>query len=190
MGTNSGGKVMNEPDYCKRCNLYTMQKQEPEADETEDVWYCPICDQFEVKISSTIGKNNRQETKMEPKFKAWDKDSKVMRSWNDLILTKDEGDDFWLIGYKENTCITSFDHDQVLIQSTGVPDKNGVEIYEGFLVKPERGEPFVVEHFIKGQGIIKHVNISASGHSFEGIYSGPELEVIGDIYTNTDAINV
>lgn len=45
---------MNEPDYCERCDLYTMQKQEPEPDETEDVWYCPVCDQFKVIDNSAI----------------------------------------------------------------------------------------------------------------------------------------
>lgn len=51
---------MNEPDYCERCNLYTMQKQEPEPDETEDVWYCPICDQFEVRVNSAIVSDNEK----------------------------------------------------------------------------------------------------------------------------------
>ncbi|MGH1811305.1 hypothetical protein ABE893_11195 [Enterococcus entomosocium] len=45
---------MNEPDYCERCNFYTMQKQESEPDETEDVWYCPVCDQFKVIDNSAI----------------------------------------------------------------------------------------------------------------------------------------
>lgn len=49
---------MNEPDYCERCDLYTMQKQEPEPDETEDVWYCPVCDQFKVIDNSAIVSDN------------------------------------------------------------------------------------------------------------------------------------
>lgn len=52
---------MNEPDYCERCNLYTMQKQEPEPDETEDVWYCPVCDQFKVIDNSAIVSDSKQE---------------------------------------------------------------------------------------------------------------------------------
>lgn len=49
---------MNEPDYCERCVLYTMQKQDTEPDETEDVWYCPVCDQFEVRVNSAIVSDN------------------------------------------------------------------------------------------------------------------------------------
>lgn len=57
---------MSEPDYCIRCNLYTMQKQEPEPDETEDVWYCPVCDQFEVRANSTIVSDSGKKASKKP----------------------------------------------------------------------------------------------------------------------------
>ena len=57
---------MNEPDYCERCDFYTMQKQEPEPDETEDVWYCPVCDQFEVRANSAIVSDNGIQTSKKP----------------------------------------------------------------------------------------------------------------------------
>lgn len=79
--------------------------------------------------------------------------------------------------------------DVILMQSTGLKDKNGVEIFEGDVVKPDRGEPFVVKYFIKCQGIIKQVGISTSGHSFEGIYGSEELEVIGNIYANPELLS-
>ena len=44
---NRGGIDMNEPDYCERCDLYTMQKQESEPEDTCEFWYCPVCDTFE-----------------------------------------------------------------------------------------------------------------------------------------------
>jgi len=43
---------MNEPDYCERCDLYTMQKQEPEPEDTCETWYCPVCDTFEERTDT------------------------------------------------------------------------------------------------------------------------------------------
>lgn len=128
---------------------------------------------------------------MIPKFRAWDKDSKVMRSWKDVILEKDEGDDFWLIGYKENVCITSFDHEQILMQSTGLQDKNGVEIYVDDIVRNDKGEIGRVVYLKQEAGCVVvlpksdyrlgHRNTGepydvASGHEVLGnIHANPEL---------------
>lgn len=118
------------------------------------------------------------------KFRAWDKDSKVMRLWEDLILTKDDGDDFWLIGYKENACITSFDHEQILMQYTGLKDKNGVEIYEGDIVRYFRNELAVIVYRNGGVDIR-----SLSWKECEPLQKRlGEIEVIGNIYQNKDLI--
>lgn len=130
---------------------------------------------------------------MIPKFRAWDEDSKVMRSWKDLILEKDGGDDFWLIGYKENACITSFDHDQILMQSTGMEDKNGVEIYEGDIVL------FTIEDgFDYVYGKPGRINLSLQwGAGVRAISSGNyplrkcrEVRIIGNIYENPELLEV
>lgn len=118
---------------------------------------------------------------MVPRFRCWDKDSKVMRSWKDLILEKDSGDDFWLIGYKENACITSFDHEQILMQSTGLKDKNGVEIFEGDVVE-WLGHRGIVEFVLNNQ---QTMIIGASGYITDLDYSTDfNTAVIGNIHEN------
>lgn len=133
---------------------------------------------------------------MIPKFRAWDEDSKVMRSWKDLILEKDGGDDFWLIGYKENACITSFDHDQILMQSTGLKDKNGVEIYEGDIVKVTN-HPFQKKEDSAGIEIDGDYLIGWSDHNLTWLAGDlllyqlkPYIEVIGNIYENPELLEV
>lgn len=129
---------------------------------------------------------------MIPKFRAWDKDSKVMREIQHLVWAEDNliahcpprGHEFseWF-----TVILNGWEYQ--LMQSTGLKDKNGVEIFEGDVVKPDRGEPFVVKHFIEGQGVIKNADVSITGHSFEGIYSGEELEVLGNIHENAELLS-
>ena len=116
---------------------------------------------------------------MIPKFRAWYTPFKGKKFGQEMI----HGRAGSLISHAEMS-----PDKYVLMQSTGLKDKNGVEIFEGYSVKPERGEPFIVKHFVKGQGVIKHVDISTSGHLFEGIYSGEELEVIGNVWENPELL--
>lgn len=126
------------------------------------------------------------------RFRCWDKDSKVMRSWKDVILEKDEGDDFWLIGYKENVCITSFDHEQILMQSTGLKDKNGVEIFEGDIVVNQYGNVGYVAYLQQEAGFVVVLKKSdyRLGHrnTGESYDVTTNHEVIGDIHSNPELL--
>lgn len=78
--------------------------------------------------------------------------------------------------------------DVVLMQSTGLHDKNGVEIFEGDIVKPRFGKSFVVKHFIFGQDVFKAALITSDGHGFDGIYHGSLVEVIGNVEQNPELL--
>lgn len=129
------------------------------------------------------------------KFRAWDKDSKVMRSWKDLILTKDDGDDFWLIGYKENACITSFDHEQILMQSTGLKDKNGVDIFEGDVLLHTSSSVNYSDTYWHSYVQVYRMDSGAYRIKGKHIYDTElmsarnRLEVVGNIYQNQNLLD-
>ena len=62
--------------------------------------------------------------------------------------------------------------------SVGLTDKNGVEIFEGSRVKPDRGEPFIVSDVMYGKGVFRSALIADGRHEFDGIYNGSQVEVI------------
>ena len=122
---------------------------------------------------------------MKPKFRAWTEEGKAM--YYDAYPFKD---DTLLLSYDE----IAFDEvpasDFILMQSTGIKDKNGKEIFEGDVVKYEVGrntytEEVAYDKNFAGFGVkdAKANVVFTFGEIAEDI-SIISLEVIGNIYNN------
>ncbi|MGH1648925.1 YopX family protein [Enterococcus gilvus] len=134
---------------------------------------------------------------MKPKFRAWDEENKKM---HDVVsIWFDDYSDQHKLGHinvpNGETVDTIFD-DYILMQSTGLKDKNGVEIFEGDVCKiqriPSGMKPiFVVSDYIKGKLIFSKITIlGQNSYEEQGGYTGNFLEVIGNIYNNPELLEV
>ena len=134
---------------------------------------------------------------MKPKFRAWHKDKKLMLdviaiNFELLQITADIENkkiypdlDYW---WKE----TDIPFSEVeLMQSTGLKDKNGVEIYEGDVVKGYSVYPTAstFESFLVGE--VYYTN-RGTWDCYSYILGGfnEQVEVIGNIYENKELIEV
>ena len=124
---------------------------------------------------------------MKPEFRAWTEEGEVM--YYDVYPFKDGT---LLLSYDE----IAFDEvpasDFILMQSTGLLDKNGKEIYEGDIVKYEAGcntvtEEVVYDKNFAGFGVkdADAVIIFTFGELAEDV-DLHSLEVIGNIYENPE----
>ena len=122
---------------------------------------------------------------MKPKFRAWTEEGKAM--YYGVYPFKD---DALLLSYDE----IAFDEvpasDFILMQSTGLKDKNGKEIFEGDIVKYERGcntytEEVAYDKDFAGFGVKDAIAviIFTFGELAEDIDLN-SLEVVGNIYNN------
>lgn len=126
---------------------------------------------------------------MKPKFRAWTEEGKVM--YYDVYPFKD---DTLLLSYDE----IAFDEvpasDFILMQSTGLKDKNGKEIFEGDVVKYEAGcntytEEVAYDKNFAGFGVkdAKANVVFTFGEIAEDI-SLISLEVIGNIWEDGELL--
>lgn len=112
----------------------------------------------------------------EIKFRAWDTEAKQMILVNDAKFV-----DGVMIGAKG----VNWDNQVVVMQFTGLLDKNGKEIYEGDIVETEDVGMCEVEWI--GSGLSLHTFPRYSSRSIFSI-EYRECEVIGNIYENPELI--
>ena len=125
---------------------------------------------------------------MAPKFRAWTEEGKVM--YYDVYPFKG---DTLLLSYDE----IAFDEvpasDFILMQSTGLKDKNGREIFEGDIVKYKYfvsafTEAVTYNKNFAGFGLVDDGgHFSSFGELAEDIFYS-YLEVVGNIYENPELL--
>ena len=121
----------------------------------------------------------------EIKFRAWNEVEEKMYSWYDFLNTN-----------MKNTFIAPESTAMILMQYTGLKDKNGKEIYEGDIVKYNEfweGDC----HYNSGVGQILWDDeetgfyLTAKDTSFINLFNLTKLldaEVIGNIYENSELL--
>lgn len=116
---------------------------------------------------------------MKPKFRAWNTNSGRFAKDGELFLVIDS----------ENYNLYSVDFDTfrlendnyILMQSTGLKDKNGVEIFEGDIVETPSTKAKYLVDYIEGS-LVGRIDYS----EYLTLYKG--LKVIGNIYEDSNLI--
>ncbi|EGO2723968.1 YopX family protein [Enterococcus faecalis] len=122
---------------------------------------------------------------MIPKFRAWDKRENTMRDVAVLHFTKGgkvNSIEYW----KTPSELKSYHvRNLVLMQSTGLKDKNGVEIFEGDIGWDDHLE--VHGQVIFENGAFKYEWDNISEDLFEVT---DDIEIVGNIYENPELLEV
>ena len=125
---------------------------------------------------------------MIPRYRAWDKEFKEMVQVNALVLDEQ----VIKATYKNKNVAKDDLKNYELMQSTGLCDKNGKEIFEGDVVRQVRTQPTTenetitgVVTMIEGAWLIMNDNEQLASYLWS---ETDENEIIGNIYENKDIL--
>lgn len=123
---------------------------------------------------------------MIPRFRAWDKEFKEMVQVDALVFDEQ----IIKATYKNGNVVKEDLKNYVLMQSTGLKDKNGKEIFEGDVVKMAKNvysEPTYYEVVIHRGGAYR---LESKQHGCELWLRYTDCEIAGDIYKNPELLEV
>ena len=122
-----------------------------------------------------------------PSFRAWDGGS-LCRMYSPEEVMVGNGD-IWIIDEDDVAGVWIVNNDLVLMQSTGLTDKNGKEIFEGDIVDSEDGILSGVVEFRPDLGMF--VSTLIKYNNFERLCNvADSVHIIGNIYTNPELAEV
>jgi len=129
----------------------------------------------------------------EIKLRVWDDIKKRMIDWKDVDLTKEVGDDEIFV-FEPTGMFADPVLEPIIMQSTGLKDKNGIEIYEGDIVEFK----YPYDKRIKTKGIIVWndnkacfgISMKETTEQYElyRITAENYLTVIGDVHQNPELL--
>lgn len=134
---------------------------------------------------------------MIPKFRAWIKTEKRMIETDDLLDIDYENEVvmtqqvYFENGLPDDRDLDNFVFEEIeLMQSTGLVDKNGKEIFEGDIVKMSKdvySEPTYYE-------VVRHrggaYRLESKQHGCELWLRHTDCEVVGNVYENPELLEV
>lgn len=145
------------------------------------------------------GRENMKKETRSIKFRAWDKaGNQMIRNINGfqssnignqiIVLYQDDG------MLSHNYIRAEYPNHFILMQFTGLHDKNGVEIFEGDIIRATRIDDYFSSD--KPEEIITAITIKITTEVSDYSMGGPDgdskfrdVEVIGTIYENPDLLS-
>lgn len=129
------------------------------------------------------------ERAMIPRYRAWNKATKEMHEVDDIVSIDFEKKQIYVKTLFFNQLNHYVFDAVVLMQSTGLRDKNGKEIFEGDIVDSEDGILSGVVEFRPDLGMF--VSTLIKYNNFERLCNvADSVHIIGDIYTNPELAEV